>query len=103
MSFIDVIIEMFTSGDQIKLVATNSKTDETRRFVVKANSTATSSGLKLYGYDPAQNKLNLLEDFGVDGGKTKMNAQEEARRRLDFYCPKNEGWKITEHYKPQVA
>ena len=94
---------MFTSGDQVKLVAKNANTDETRRFILKRSKAATSQGLKLYGYNPEKNELNLLEDFGVDGRTTRANAAEEARRKLEFYCPKEDGWTISEHYKPQTA
>lgn len=87
----------FTYGNQIKFLATNTETNETRQFVLKRSSGATSDGYKLYGYQPEENKLNLLEDFGMDSGHvTLADATTEGKNRINFYCP-SDVWNISRH------
>jgi len=77
-------------GDTIKFLATDG--DETRRFLFTRSAGATSSGYKLYGYDPEENARNFLEDFGIDGNPNHHQQVEEAKRRIRFYV--GEDWSI---------
>ncbi|QLH82299.1 hypothetical protein [Halosimplex pelagicum] len=77
-------------GDTLKLLATNG--DENRRFLFTRSAGATSSGYKLYGYDPDENARNFLEDFGIGGNPNHQQEIEEARRRIQFYV--GEDWEI---------
>lgn len=78
-------------GDTIKLLARHG--DEARRFLFKRSAGATSSGYKLYGYDPGENARNLLEDFGIGENPTHHQEVAEAKRRIQFYV--GEDWEIT--------
>lgn len=74
----------------IKLLATNG--DESRRFLLERTGAVGSQGCILYGYDPTENARNLLEDFGIDGQRTRSQEIGEAKNRIRFYV--GDGWDI---------
>lgn len=76
--------------DTIKFLATNGS--ETRRFLFERSKAATSSGYRLYGYNPVENDRNLLEDFGIDGRPNHHTEIQEAKERIRFYV--DDDWEL---------
>lgn len=74
-------------GDQIKFTAEDGST--VQRFLLVRSAGATSSGYKLYGYNPEKNARNLLEDFGIDGRPNHHAEIEEAKQKIRFYAGPN--------------
>jgi hypothetical protein len=77
-------------GDHIKLLATDG--EETRRFKLNRSAAASSNGYRLYGYNPDENALNLLEDFSIDDRPPRSAVVQEAKNRIQFYV--GDGWTI---------
>ncbi|MFD1570188.1 MULTISPECIES: hypothetical protein [Haloferacaceae] len=71
----------------MKFVARDGST--VQRFLLVRSAGATSSGYKLYGYDPEENARNFLEDFGIDGHPNHHAEIQAAKRKIRFYAGPN--------------
>lgn len=74
-------------GDQIKLIAESDGT--VQKFLLIRSGAASSSGYKLYGYNPEENARNFLEDFGIDGRPNHHAEIEETKKKIRFYAGTN--------------
>lgn len=71
-------------GDQIKLTAESDGTIQ--KFILVRSGAASSSGYKLYGYNPKENARNLLEDYGMDERPNHHAEVEKAKEKIRFYA-----------------
>lgn len=92
----------FTYGDKIKFIANKKEGNDVRKYVLKRSASSSSDGYKLYGYNPVENKLELLDDFGMSGNSSKPVIEERAINKIEFFCP-DDKWIIERYEGDQIT